>query len=259
MPQNKKALCVGINNYPGAGNDLRGCVNDANAWANLLKTNFGFPAANVKILLDAQATKTNILNELKNLIADAKAGDVLVYTNSSHGTYVAANADDEFYDEAVCAVDVNILDDEFRHLFALVPKGVRLTVILDNCHSGTGTRLVPNADRKKRFLNPSERGLPELADFANAQPKSSGLSQSKMKEVLLSGCRADEVSWDVKIGSTFHGAMTFCAIQAIKEANFQISYAELQTRLQEILDDEEYDQHPQLEGKSANKKRQIFS
>ena len=32
----KKALCVGINNYPGTQNDLNGCVNDANAWAGLL-------------------------------------------------------------------------------------------------------------------------------------------------------------------------------------------------------------------------------
>lgn len=34
----KKALCVGINNYPfGDENDLKGCLNDANDWAALLK------------------------------------------------------------------------------------------------------------------------------------------------------------------------------------------------------------------------------
>ena len=159
----------------------------------------------------------------------------------------------------MCAVDQNILDDELRTIFNQIPKGVRLTIILDNCHSGTGTRLVPNADRKKRFLNPAERGLPVLTDFANATPRSATVSESKMKEILLSGCKADEVSWDAKIGNTFHGAMTFCAIQAIKEANFQITYAELHERLGEILEDKEYDQTPQLEGKSANKKRQIFS
>jgi hypothetical protein len=57
----KKALCVGINDYPGGG-DLRGCVNDANAWANLLQDKFGF--TEVKTLFDAQATKQNILDEL---------------------------------------------------------------------------------------------------------------------------------------------------------------------------------------------------
>jgi hypothetical protein len=29
----KKALCIGINNYPGTHMDLQGCVNDANDWA----------------------------------------------------------------------------------------------------------------------------------------------------------------------------------------------------------------------------------
>ena len=29
----KHALCIGINDYPGTGSDLSGCVNDANDWA----------------------------------------------------------------------------------------------------------------------------------------------------------------------------------------------------------------------------------
>ncbi len=28
-----KALCIGINDYPGTQNDLSGCVNDAQDWA----------------------------------------------------------------------------------------------------------------------------------------------------------------------------------------------------------------------------------
>jgi len=28
----KRAVCVGINDYPGVENDLNGCVNDARAW-----------------------------------------------------------------------------------------------------------------------------------------------------------------------------------------------------------------------------------
>ena len=32
----KKAVCIGINNYPGTSNDLQGCVNDANDWCALL-------------------------------------------------------------------------------------------------------------------------------------------------------------------------------------------------------------------------------
>lgn len=256
----KKALCVGINNYPGLNNDLRGCVNDANAWASLLRNHFGF--TDVQMLLDSQATKQNILDGLADLISGAEPGDVLVFTNSSHGTYVADSSEDEEYDEAMCAVDINILDDELRSVFDTIPEGVNLTAILDNCHSGTGSRLIidlEDVEEIERFLPPSARGLPEIEDFENATPKSSGITEEQMTEILLSGCTADEVSWDVKIGSTFHGAMTYCAIKAIEEANYQITYSQLRQNLQAKLDQKGYTQHPQLEGKAANKEKLIFS
>ena len=34
----KRALCVGINDYPGANMDLAGCVNDARDWQALLES-----------------------------------------------------------------------------------------------------------------------------------------------------------------------------------------------------------------------------
>ena len=38
----KRAFCIGINDYPYDGSDLKGCVNDANDWANLLVEHFDF-------------------------------------------------------------------------------------------------------------------------------------------------------------------------------------------------------------------------
>ena len=32
-----KSLCIGINDYPGTGSDLNGCVNDALDWAAELR------------------------------------------------------------------------------------------------------------------------------------------------------------------------------------------------------------------------------
>ena len=48
----KLGLCIGINDYPGTGSDLSGCVNDANDWAAVLKWR-GFT---VTSLLNRQAT-----------------------------------------------------------------------------------------------------------------------------------------------------------------------------------------------------------
>lgn len=267
----KRALCVGINDYPYDGNDLNGCVNDANAWAQTLNDNYDFSDADIKILLDSDATKKNIIDELKNLLTGANEGDVLVFTNSSHGSYVADTSGDEpKYDEILCPYDIGdnqIVDDELRELFQNLSDKVRLTVILDNCFSGTATRaaigdILPGMktpdDRRLRFLSPALRGLPVLENPWKAKPKSDGLHpESKMNEVLLTGCSDKEYSYDAFFHGTYHGAMTYYALRAIREANYQITYDQLHQRLGALIED--YPQHPQLEGKSLNKKRQIFS
>lgn len=264
----KHALCVGINDYPVRGTDLKGCVNDAKAWASVLVARFDFDADNVVVLLDKQATKQRILSELDRLIAGAKNGDVLVFTNSSHGTYVAdAGGDETRYDEALCPYDMKqnlIVDDELRDRFAKLPAGVRLTVISDSCFSGSVTRgdLMPTPDdRRRRFVNPKVLGRREIAGVRHkAVPRSvEKYPERKMREVLVSGCRDNQYSYDARFGSVYHGAMTYFALEIMNDANFRLSYAELWDQLVVRLESEGYDQEPQVEGTTTNKKRQLFS
>jgi len=63
----RKALCVGINDYPGMENDLNGCVNDAQAWARLLVEHYGFASRDVTLLLDSKAIRSSIVCALKAL------------------------------------------------------------------------------------------------------------------------------------------------------------------------------------------------
>lgn len=269
----KKAFCVGINDYPYDGSDLNGCVNDARAWAELLMSHYDFPRADVKLITDAEATKANMIAGIKGLLAGAKSGDVLVFTNSSHGTYLAdTDGDEPSYDEALCPYDVAgevLKDDELRELFAELAQGVRLTVLSDSCHSGTVTRAIVSEvlpgllktpdDRRVRFLNPALRGGTVLPNPWKARPKRLAYPESKMREVLLSGCTDKEYSYDAMIGGVYHGAMTYYALQAIRQANYQITYAQLHSQMTYLLDEAGYPQHPQLEGRSQNKKRQIFT
>ena len=81
--------------------------------------------------------------------------------------------------------------------------------------------------------------------------------ESTMKEILLSGCTDREYSYDAYFNGIYHGAMTFYAIQAIREANYNLTYNQLHQRLKTLIQD--YPQHPQLEGKASNKKRPIFA
>jgi metacaspase-1 len=265
----KKALCIGINDYPYDGNDLNGCVNDSLAWAELLHKGYGFAKADITVLHDAEATKASIIEHLKKLLTGLKSGDVVAFTNSSHGSYIAdADGDEEKFDEILCPYDIDknhISDDELRALLTDIPAGVRCSVVLDNCFSGTATRaavseilpgmLTPD-DRRVRFLSPALRGLPVLKNPWTAKRKNQ-YPMSRMKEVLLSGCTDKEYSYDAYIDGGYHGAMTYYATRAITQAGYKLTYAQLHQRLMNLITD--YPQHPQLEGSRENLKRPIFS
>jgi hypothetical protein len=143
-----------------------------------------------------------------------------------------------------------------------------MTVISDSCFSGTVTRaavseVIPGLktpdDRRVRFLNPALMARKVLENPWKAKPKGkTKYPESKMKDVLLSGCTDKEYSYDARIGGVYHGAMTYFALKAIQEANYQITFQQLQTRLLNLLDAAGYPQHPQLEGKKANKNKQVF-
>jgi metacaspase-1 len=250
----KRAFCVGINRYPQPGMDLQGCVNDARRWARLLVDHYDFASGDVAVLLDDQATHANIVGGLESLLSGARTGDVLVFTNSSHGTYLAdTDGDEPVYDEAMCPYDTAdhpLVDDELRTLFADIPAGVRLTVVSDSCHSGSVTRALP-ADtpdqRRVRFMSPRALGRPETHP------------ESEMNEILLSGCRSSQYSFDAVIAGAPSGAFTHFALGAIRDADYAITYAELHERVVPALADSNYDQEPQLEGKAADKARQIFT
>jgi hypothetical protein len=276
----KRALCVGINDYPLEDSDLNGCVNDARAWAALLVDHFDFPRTDVKLVTDADATKAKLVVAIKALLSGAKSGDTLVFTNSSHGSYIADKSGDEpnKFDEIICPYDIGdnaLTDDELRQLFCALPTGVGLTVISDSCFSGTLTRvplganlptpLRPPDDRRIRFLNPGLLGRNVVSNPFKAQRKSRALvreqyPESRMKEVLLSGCTDSEYSYDALIDGVYHGAMTYHAIKAIRAANYRLTYNQLSSQLQPLLDASGYSaQHPQLEGSNQGKRRQLFA
>ena len=63
---NRLALCIGINDYPGTGSDLAGCVNDAGDWAKTL----GGHGFEVSTLTDKKATGKGRKALMTGLIAE---------------------------------------------------------------------------------------------------------------------------------------------------------------------------------------------
>lgn len=125
----KKALIVGINKYPSA--PLNGCINDANAIANILETN-GDGSRNFDIKL---RTDVPTKADLKGLIKELFKGDneIALFYFSGHGSinelggYIVT-PDYTQNDEGVSMDDILKLANE--------SKAKNRIIILDCCHSG---------------------------------------------------------------------------------------------------------------------------
>merc|ERR1712063_186934 len=95
------------------------------------------------------AVKAEILEGCKWLVAGAKSGDSLFFHYSGHGVQVKDTSGDEEedgFDEAICPADFRasgvIVDDDLHEIMVKnLPEGVKLTALMDCCHSGTGMDL----------------------------------------------------------------------------------------------------------------------
>jgi hypothetical protein len=245
---------------------LRGCRNDAKAWARALVDHFDVAHGDVTMLLDGDATKRRIITALERMVGAARRGDRLVFTNSGHGTYVADDDRDEpRYDEALCPFDCRdrlIVDDDLGAVLDGIPSGVRFTIIADSCHSGTVTRVAPwgpHADRRIRFASPKLMGREVSVAVARRQAtRRRSRSESSMREVLVSGCLDSEYAFDAKFGNRYHGAMTFHALSSLAAANWRLRYDDWVNDVNARLADDMFNQHPQLEGRATAKRRSVF-
>ena len=244
----KKAVCVGINNYPGIFNDLKGCVNDAKDWSALLQ-GLGFETS---LVLDSQATRANVKAALQSLIDATNAGDVAVFTYSGHGTQVSDKNSDEgdLYDEAVYLYDGAVIDDDLRAILNGIHPQAMLVIISDSCFSGSVTRLAPEPS-VPRFIPPPVSTTNKMARRSFLMP------ESGMPEILISGCSDSEYSYDAEFNGRPNGAMTAYAIQVIKQ-NPNVTYREFYSGLRALLPSNDYPQTPQLEGSDLNKDRKLF-
>lgn len=285
----KKALLVGVNDYApvGAGGpDLRGCVNDVRDMANTLNVLGIVPAtrASMRILTDARATRAAILDGLKWLVSGAKKGDTLVFHYSGHGSQMLDASGDEGdkKDETICPHDFAtagmIKDDDLRAVISGLAKGANLDVLLDSCHSGSGTR-----DLAAMTALPKEQALtiryiePPLDDgfFIENDPTlpvrgilkpvvdSGGTRQAVLvpglNHVLWAGCRDNQTSAETMIGGVMRGVFTYTYCKVLRAAGVGITRIKLDAQVSAYLRAKGYAQVPQLEGTRVSLAERVFT
>lgn len=262
----KKALLVGINDYRKI-NDLRGCINDVTNMRDVLLKYFGFTVPDIRVLVDSRATKANILARLKWLITGAKKGDMLIFHYSGHGTQLRDRDGDElkdYMDEAICPWDTNwdgglILDDDLYNIFKGVGKGVSLEVILDACHSGSGTReIMVISDMKIRFLPPPIDIECRIEEGLKVKRIAKATSDKPLNHTLWAACKDNQTSADALIGSSYNGAFTYYFCKYIREKQGKITRDELLKSVKASLKYNGYSQIPQLEVPLPAKKQELI-
>ena len=267
------AVVVGINQYrSNVISDLGGCANDARAIYGFLTQRLGVPTENIRLLTSTGAepdeklpSRENMIDGWRWLIEQARTGDQLFFHYSGHGSQAISDDPNEpdGYDETLVPSDSRTTDDRGRPVYDILDKelaaliaaaeerGALVTVVLDCCHAGSGTRaFVPvrrtAADRRAR---PVGTVLPE-ASGARTVASRHWSGKLGSEHVLLAGCRDEEMSHEYRspTNGAWYGAMTYFLLQKLQELHPQMNWREVHDAVQAQVHGVYARQLPQLEG-----------
>ncbi|MEN8220431.1 MAG: caspase family protein [Pseudomonadota bacterium] len=130
------ALIVGINEYSHQ-DKLRGAVNDAQLLKKALRHHH-VHLPDERVLLNAQATRTHVIQAWHKMVEQAKPGDTLIFTYSGHGgqeSDMPPFDEKDGRDETLVLYQGRIIDDELVDLFAQASE-YKILFLADSCHSG---------------------------------------------------------------------------------------------------------------------------
>jgi hypothetical protein len=197
------ALLIGIGAYRYL-NPLARTASDARDVGDVLSAQ-GIPTANLALLLDENASKTAIGDQLVRLAQSAGPDETVVIFFSGHGAQVAGSPASGEY---LCPVDARLDDPGGTMIssaeFTIALRAIqarRLVVFLDACHAG---------------------GVGEPKDATTKTTIKAGLTETAYAElagggarVIIASCRPDEVSWE--LSGMRNGLFTHHLLEGVRE------------------------------------------
>jgi len=275
------ALLIGIDEYL-AERALSGCVNDVDAMRILLQNRYGVPDERIRVLTNTEATRDNILRAFEEHLInnpDIQRGDQILFHYCGHGSQMQAGPGDyepDGMNETLVPHDsrtADVYDIPDKTVAGLLErlaeaKGDQVTVILDCCHSGSGTRGPEAASPRRVRRVPADLRVPPADLDADIRSKTTSATRSvgiggggtQLPYVLLAGCLDREESNEHygNFGDTagaWHGALTFFLLQSLRMLPEGATYRELHERVAPLVNVAYPKQTPQCEG---DRDRRIF-
>jgi len=286
----KWALLIGVSDYiHGERMDLKGPTNDVLKMTELLLTKFGYQPESIHTLMDGEATKANITDEMKGWLArSSRPGDTVLIYYSGHGSQIPDRDGDESdgRDEVLCPADVRrgapgneITDDELNRMISQI-EATDITVILDACHAGTGTRALefgesaqpmeyraidlgyPEPAETQRALSfeASEPDGMDLLGGASAPGGTRSLGGDNRLFTMIASCAPTETSASTifyeGLTRVWSGVLTYNLVRALEHADGETTYEQLMADVGRDVRKVNSQQTPQIEGAIS---RPIFS
>ncbi|MDF9774702.1 alkaline phosphatase family protein [Pseudomonas baetica] len=246
----RRALVVGINDYPDPSARLDGCINDTYLISRMLQES-GYDAGDIRLLHDARATRANFVERLEWLVEGARAGDERVLFYSGHGTQLpvySSSGEADCMDETLVLHDFD-WDDEsthftdklFRQFYSHLPfdpdgHGAKLTVMFDCCYAGGMTRgngrvrgITPPSDIRHRMLRWDpyagdwDRRVyavdADRRDFSEQDNKTRGLTRTRTTQGAATGLRPEKKAQLLRQGKLYghHGPYMPLMLYAARE------------------------------------------
>ena len=257
------SLLVGINHYhpQSAVPALSGCANDVHGMSDFLESHFqGRHAPHV--LLDEQATYAEIVRAFGPAhLGQAGEGDIVLFAYSGHGSREPAAPEflryfPEGLQETLVCYDsrtpggLDLADKELAWLIEpLARKGAQVVVVLDCCHSGSGTRALEDftlGNARQTSDKTQARSWESYLDgtFSQRFPGGEGFYLPNSRHILLAACGRREKAWET---ANKQGLFSTQLAHILQAAGGQLSYADLFTQCRLKMAQVTDRQHPQFE------------
>ncbi|MBE9008647.1 caspase family protein [Pseudanabaenaceae cyanobacterium LEGE 13415] len=275
MSRHIYALLVGIDEYSDPVRPLMGCVNDVTAIKDYLEGRVEeVDHLHIQTLFNQQATYQAIVEGFRSHLRQAKKDDVVLFYYAGHGSQEQTPKEfwaiepDHLHETLVCYDSrspngKDLADKELAKLIAEVAENnPQITIVLDCCHSGSGTRDI-NSDVVVRQA-PADSRVRSLDQFLFSQSEierltsTTGWTMPSGKHVVLSACRDSEPAKEVWINGQRRGAFSYYLQDTLKQANGSLTIRELFKRTHALVSNKNSAQSPQLEATVPSELEQPF-
>ncbi|HKK88636.1 MAG TPA: caspase family protein [Saprospiraceae bacterium] len=263
----KKALIIAIGDYPSSSGWMRlSSENDVKHIQSALLMQ-GFSTDNMAVIKDREASFKGIQRAFQQLFNNAETGDILYIHYSGHGQQVLDDSGDEldgldeaivpydspkFFEEGVYEGERLYRDDRLNAWLGKLRKKIgekgQIFLVLDSCHSGTGTRGFGKARGTDVLMAPHDfKPSFERKESGSFMDHQGNLGS--VPWVAFYGSSARELNFETTDrNKRAVGSLSYVLSKTLANLHSGCSYADLFEKVRIQMQVEAPKQNPQYEG-----------